>query len=409
MYLQTEFTIFAKRHNNLNMSEFENLVQEIIKFRQAIGLSQKEFGQKIGLSVRQINYIESGQRGLKNHELRSLYTSFQNEMPSSLLDLIPLEIKSNRFTRSNTTPFIDESQFVSGQQGMLSKYEKVYSIWLLNMADIAMLNSNSLRDCWVNNISNGVNYSVIWDLSYNAKHYNDAFEEFKSACNSILLEVSKNVGNNGVRNDQKHLSAEKQMLPGIDVYGTYLSYYLQDVLYKENELISNLPKEIYDSLPATPLSRLLLYEYLMTMKKYTSLENKRLRFHIPIPEEALLELHDDWRFYKDATIRSTGTVQYIPNPDEAEKLGAPYVMVIEPREASRDFFDKDESIDGFLFFADNSAKELAKSLQSFEKWHKERFQGEDKINKFQKVFNSNAKIKTLTNFLMEAKLPLWEK
>ncbi len=349
-------------------------------FRKANDLKQKDIGDILGLTNRMISHIEQGNRALKDNEIKQL----QERFPDFLKDYF-------RKSRIPSIPFNPIENFISLQQDHLIKHRGQYTIWMLNMVDIPMLESNKLETTWAINIVEGINYSVIWDLTQYDSRNKRLFNDFRRAIVRIqnnvnkIIEDAEESGLNGQdlpiapRNDDPMKSA------GIDVYAFYSRYQLDYILKRlrdeeeVNKLLSEkgLPPQNYVKNSEHANLNNLLEEYLVAADTFSNIDDRsgqRIRFHTPFAEESFIESAQHWRFLREVSMYKSAIVVYVPPGRNQKHLNSAQPMaVLEVTESCNSFSDKEQKKAGHLFMGDAIGDHYIEAVSEFARWHKNRY------------------------------------
>jgi DNA-binding XRE family transcriptional regulator len=317
-------------------------------FREELGYTQEKFGQVLdGASPRTVNYIEMGSRRLKKSELRALMEHFPNFDLQRLDESLPTDLeivdRSGNSTETGDDPlFKKDTDFAIWQRGLLTEFPRTYEIWMLNMENIAMLDSDELENVWIENIVAGTYYTVVWDLSQDDPSAVSAFAIFQRSCGRILKEVSR-------------LAPLPLETNAIVVYGVFSL--LRQVSGEERNRRADLSSK-----------KTILEEYLslLTIGNLPA----GLKIHFPFAEEVFVRHAPShhWRLFRETMGYKSAMLLYLSKKDNFS--GAEHIAILEPRGTKNGFESKAEPIkDAFLSLINDIASRYIEAIQCFENWY----------------------------------------
>jgi transcriptional regulator with XRE-family HTH domain len=131
------------------------LARKLQAFRQQRNKFQAEIADALGVTQRVVSRIEGGQRQIQPDELNRFREAYG------------LELEDVRVARGSTpaTPLLlDADEFLDAQQSIVLKDEHPYTLWILNPAELPMLESNAFTLTWARNLQSKFEYRTIWIL-----------------------------------------------------------------------------------------------------------------------------------------------------------------------------------------------------------------------------------------------------
>lgn len=305
-------------------------------FRAKRRLSQADIAEIIfsgkGKNVRVVGNIETGTRPIGEDELKRLNAKY--------IDFADFKIDTEDQQEVAELPL--RNKFAREQREFLKARPRSYEMWFINGDALPMLRSAEIRKAWGSNIRDGINYSVLWDISIlcQTPATSDRFRKLISISTKIAEEAGENTEKDSTKERKSAKSGatyNESTLSGVDIYG----YYFGDIVRDD---IDRLGRELYSEFANDDELK----------------ANMRLRIHPPF--DALSLPRECWRLLVDSFFVNATTVVYLPLSQIA-----PAYVVLEPLETLDHFAGLDPK-ELHMFIGDKAAAEIAALVRAFKEW-----------------------------------------